>query len=128
MEIETVNDFCEHLADLVGVYGGCKHAEKGDGDCPEKLITCCRIGFVTEISERIWKAVENEKMLSAMDQSKYGMGQSNIPHVSGSASKGQIITQLLDKLHEEANGKEIKEYNNMMACSYGVVTIDIKIE
>jgi NAD-dependent SIR2 family protein deacetylase len=51
-----------------------------------------------------------------------------LPHVNGSASKGQIITQLLDKLHEEAKGKEIKEYNNMMACSYGVVTIDIKIE
>lgn len=86
MEIETVDDLCEYLADLVGVYGGCKHAANGKDECNEKLITCCRIGFVTEIKERIWKAVENEKLLSAMDESKYGLGQSNIPRVSGSAS------------------------------------------
>jgi hypothetical protein len=62
------------------------------------------------------------------DEIEQFLGALPIAVVIGSDSKEQIITQLLDKLHVEAKGKKIKEYNNMIACSYGVVTIDIKIK
>lgn len=62
MNIETVEDLCENLADLIGVYGCCKAAVNGD-DCENENVCCCRTGFMMVIPDRIRAAVENEKKL-----------------------------------------------------------------
>lgn len=62
MNIETVDELCEHLADLIGVYGCCRHAESNE-DCKEKMITCCRVGFMIEMPDRIRQAVINDEKL-----------------------------------------------------------------
>jgi hypothetical protein len=63
MEIETIADVCEQIADWCGVYGCCKAVEHGSDGCDETDIKCCRVGFVSELEDRIRKAVENEEML-----------------------------------------------------------------
>lgn len=65
MEIETVDDLVEQIADWIGVYGGCKAAEKGLDECEEstKNVFCCRFGFTVHMKDRILKAVENTKIL-----------------------------------------------------------------
>lgn len=62
MTIETVDDLANQVADWLGIYGCCKHAERGD-DCHERDEHCCRIGFMITFPDRIRKAVENEKKL-----------------------------------------------------------------
>lgn len=69
MNIETVTDLAEKIADMLGIYGGCK--SNGDDGCeydcnmidrlPPK--PCCRQGFVGLMEERIAAAVENDKKL-----------------------------------------------------------------
>lgn len=46
MEIETVSDLANVIADWIGVYGACKDEGKSD-ECEfsEKKVTCCRIGL-----------------------------------------------------------------------------------
>lgn len=65
MEIETVDDLCNTLADMLGCYGCCKAAEKGE-DCDNKKLTCCRIGFMLVMPDRIRTAVENDKKLDTL--------------------------------------------------------------
>lgn len=69
MQIETLEELVEQLADWYGVYGGCKNP---DNDQPQDRCTmdaekpfCCRAGFTMVIEERIRKAIENEKMLES---------------------------------------------------------------
>lgn len=66
MQIETVENLAEQMADWIGIYGGCK----GDGDegCEYDKCKpfCCRQGFVGAMGERIREAVENEKKLESV--------------------------------------------------------------
>ncbi len=62
MQIETVEDLANQIADWLGVYGCCKSAEKGV-DCENENPLCCRMGFMMVMKERIYNAVENEKKL-----------------------------------------------------------------
>lgn len=70
MQIETVEELVEQLADWFGVYGGCKNP---DDDRPQDKCTmdaskpfCCRAGFAMVMEERIRKAIHNEVMLRNM--------------------------------------------------------------
>lgn len=62
MNIETVDELCEQLADLIGVYGCCKAAVK-DADCENENPCCCRTGFMMVMPDRIREAVANEQKL-----------------------------------------------------------------
>jgi hypothetical protein len=59
MYVETVDDICQQLADWMGIYKQCPHAETDDG-CDDKNPLCCRTGFVIGMSDRIRRAVGNE--------------------------------------------------------------------
>lgn len=59
MEIETVDDLANQIADWLGVYGCCKH---GDG-CDDPNPLCCRIGFMMTFPDRIRAAVDNDNKL-----------------------------------------------------------------
>jgi len=52
----------------------------------------------------------------------------NLQNVVGSASKSELIVKLIEKIHSESDNKEPLEYHSKMACGYGMVTLDIKIE
>lgn len=61
MEIETIDDVIDMLADKLGVYGACK-SESDDGcDCDNLM--CCRVGFAMVIKDKIYTAIENENKL-----------------------------------------------------------------
>ena len=70
MQIETVGELAEQIADWLGIYGSCKKENPLDGDeeCPYNKNSpfCCRTGFVAMISERMIEAVENEKKLEKL--------------------------------------------------------------
>lgn len=67
MEIETVADLADAIADLIGVYGACKskHPEccdhKEGQEREDKL--CCRVRFVGDMETRIRNAVGNDAHL-----------------------------------------------------------------
>lgn len=65
MNIETVSDLAEKIADWIGIYGGCKST--GDEGCEwdAKKPFCCRQGFVDHMEERIRQAVDNDNKLEA---------------------------------------------------------------
>lgn len=64
MEIETVADLADRIADWIGVYGACKDEGNGDGcEFSEKKVACCRVGFTMHLEERIRQAVENDKKI-----------------------------------------------------------------
>lgn len=70
MEIETVEDLAEKIADWIGVYGGCVNITTHDDNCTYdkfKNPFCCRMGFVTAMEERIREAVENDKKLESIN-------------------------------------------------------------
>lgn len=60
MNIETVDELAEKVADWLGVYDPCK-GEQCVVDKSKPF--CCRFEFVTSLKERIRNAVENEKKL-----------------------------------------------------------------
>lgn len=68
MNIETVDDVVNHIADLIGCYGACKakSTESGCDLCPETKIDCCRVGFTMEMADRIRDAVHNEDKLNSI--------------------------------------------------------------
>ncbi len=66
MEIETVEDLCNELANLIGCYGTCKAAAKGE-DCEETSPVCCRMGFMMVMPDRIREAVDNERKLESLN-------------------------------------------------------------
>ena len=65
MEIETVEELAEQIADWLGVFGGCKNISSDDENCTYDKWKpfCCRVGFIGAISERMREAVANEKKL-----------------------------------------------------------------
>lgn len=67
MEIETVTDLAEQIADWVGIYGCCKSTGEEGCEWDEKKPFCCRQGFVMDMEERIRKSVENETKLESVD-------------------------------------------------------------
>ena len=67
MNIETIDDILNELADKMGVYGCCKAASEGKDECEDKNPCCCRIGFMIEYDTRIRKAVINENKLELLD-------------------------------------------------------------
>ena len=65
VQLETVDELAESLADIAGVYG-CLPDDTGFSDHP---IDCkCRICFVSNITERIQQAVKNDIFLSNMKE------------------------------------------------------------
>lgn len=66
MNIETVDDLADAVADMIGCYGCCPAAEKGE-DCNDSRFNCCRIGFMMVFPDRIRAAVENEKKLEELN-------------------------------------------------------------
>lgn len=102
MEIETVGDLPNHIADWLGIYGCCKQ-ETEDGNKPElcqfnkEKPVCCRVAFCSEIEERIRQAVKNEEKL--------------FPEI---ISKLEIIIPTDDENYKMAN-----EYADRMARDYG---------
>ena len=66
MEIETVKELAEKLADWIGIYGGCK--SDGDVGCTydKNEPFCCRQGFLGSMEERIRESVENDKKLESV--------------------------------------------------------------
>ncbi len=80
MNIETVEDLSNQIADWLGVYGACKHADCGEecnatnkecclhgGGCNDENPLCCRKGFMLTMPDRIKKAVENDIKLEKAD-------------------------------------------------------------
>lgn len=65
MEIETVEDLTNWLADKLGVYGSCKDAANSE-DCTNETPFCCRVGFMIEMTRRIEHAVENDRRLNSL--------------------------------------------------------------
>jgi len=64
MTIETIEELAEYIADLAGIYDCCKNVEEKDDNCTYdkfKNPTCCRMGFVQAMGERIREAVKNEE-------------------------------------------------------------------
>ena len=58
VELETVEELADAIADMVGVYGcGPEHGDHED-DCN------CRMCLVIDMTDRIRQAVENEEILS----------------------------------------------------------------
>lgn len=62
MNIETVDDIIDDLADKMGIYGACKSADP-DG-CDNDDFNCCRVGFAMVLKDRIYRALENEQKLT----------------------------------------------------------------
>lgn len=65
MNIETVEDLSEQIADWIGIYGGCKNISNDDDFCTYDRNNpfCCRTGFINALSERMREAVDNDKKL-----------------------------------------------------------------
>lgn len=63
MVIETVDDLCESIADMIGVYGACKSEEQNG--CSNEDPKCCRVGFCMVMKERIYNAVENTQKIDS---------------------------------------------------------------
>ncbi len=66
MEIETIDDLCEQLADWIGVYGCCSAGDKADG-CYSNNPLCCRMGFTIQLKERIYNAIETDMLSRNLD-------------------------------------------------------------
>ena len=64
----------------------------------------------------------------AIDQLQEQVKLFTIPCVVGSSSKSELIVKLIEKIYSESDNKESLEYHSKMACGYGMVTLDIKIE
>lgn len=62
-KIETPEDLAEWLADQADVYGGCRGIteDNAQGPCPDDV--WCRVCWVPDVADRIYRAVENAKKL-----------------------------------------------------------------
>lgn len=65
MNIETIDDIIEDIADKLGVYGACKSTDP-DG-CDNDNDLCCRCGFSMALKDRIYAALENENKLKSVN-------------------------------------------------------------
>lgn len=61
MEIETVPQLSGKIADMLGIYSPCSSKGK---KCKIRSTTCCRPMFVIHMSNRIYEAVENERLIA----------------------------------------------------------------
>lgn len=61
MNIETIDDIIEDIANKLGVYGACKSTDP-EG-CDNEDPCCCRVGFTMVLKDRIYVAIENETKL-----------------------------------------------------------------
>lgn len=57
VELETVEELVEDIADMAGVYGTLDYIGDHEDSCK------CRVCFVIRMTERIRQAVANEKLL-----------------------------------------------------------------
>ena len=64
VELETVEDLAENIADMAGVYDTLDYIGDHEDSC------MCRVCFVIRITERIRQAVANEKLLYAAPRYK----------------------------------------------------------
>lgn len=62
--IETLDDILHEFADMLDIYGACKHDCSGDGCEYDHDKKCCRVGFMLEYKERIATAIQNEEKLN----------------------------------------------------------------
>lgn len=60
MNIETIDDIVEDIANKMGVYGSCTCRDNGN---EKDLPYCCRSSFTASMKERIYNALENETKL-----------------------------------------------------------------
>jgi len=65
VELETVEELAEDIADLVGIYG-CLPDDTGFSDHPQDCK--CRICFVSNMTERIKQAVQHDIFLANMKE------------------------------------------------------------
>lgn len=70
MAIETIDDIVEDMADKLGIHGGCTDPI-GDDGCEGDVGHghCCRISFVSELRDRIDRAIEVEQKLGTIKKS-----------------------------------------------------------
>lgn len=69
MEIETVEDLSNQIANWLGVYGACKSTDKDGCNIPcRDGKFCCRVGFMIMMEERMRQAVENDKKLEIFNK------------------------------------------------------------
>lgn len=61
MDVESVEDLAEELADWCGIYGGCE--SDGENDCgfDRDRPFCCRMAFVSVMRDRIQASVRNDE-------------------------------------------------------------------
>lgn len=67
MNIETTEDLAEKMADLLGIYGGCKSDGINGCTYDKSNPFCCRSGFMQAIKERMIEAVENDNKLEKIN-------------------------------------------------------------
>lgn len=70
MQIETVEDLANTIADWIGCYGACKSTDPNECEHSEKRIACCRVGFMIEMEERIRQAVKNDEFIKNINHGK----------------------------------------------------------
>ena len=59
VELETVDELAEELADMLGIYGDWPEFGDHPDDCK------CRVCFVIRMEDRIRDSVENEEFLKS---------------------------------------------------------------
>lgn len=64
MNVETIDDIIDDMANKLGIYGGCKSIDP-DG-CDNDDICCCRVRFAMVMRHRIDRAVINEKIVNQL--------------------------------------------------------------
>lgn len=77
MNIETVEDLAESMADWLGLFGGCKNRHEDDDNCTykESKPFCCRQGFCGAMEDRIREAVKNSDKLENAKKHKNAVVQ-----------------------------------------------------
>jgi hypothetical protein len=60
MQIETLDDVLNEIADKFMIYGACKEMNDGQEECNSETPFCCRVGFTMVYEEKIRNAIENE--------------------------------------------------------------------
>lgn len=68
MEIETVADLADVIANWIGVYDSCPNECKDDScERSKESDLCCRVRFVALLEDRIRNAVENDKKINEIN-------------------------------------------------------------
>jgi hypothetical protein len=79
-----------------------------------------------ELEQKLNDLVNSERALA--DSSHEATAALPLQNVSGSASKNELIQQLLKKLYEDSDNNKKLEYQSKIACGYGIVTLTINVE